>query len=800
VFPDAVFIKTRTQTFNAYHYYILYGGLIWHKSIDPATEPVSWTLFQETGLPHNLWKWGFHKPKKIVEISADADELVALSDEGGFYRYCFDLTIAHKSGVWLDRQGWPIEEQLFLDERAVRNKAWALGKRNTHVLYYEDPFGNQHHNGTMEIATTYMLLEDGQEIVYADAGLRSDFSRNYIGPERGAFKAVALSASASTLFVMNDAGEMYTRIADFDIVGCDPMFFKYTYVPYQSDLSGTNFFSNLTEWGLPAEDWRAQPPIPLDEGNRADGNRAALSRHITILQNGEGNGARELRVAGINADGETGYWTKAIFDEVWTFRAVPLSFAPGSLLPRNGERGIRGKILDIALRGFWWNGREKEEGTTYEIPDFNILEGECTLRIMRNGEVCEFTLYPVELWTYQKRDYLPGRTGLPKVFLGTISLDEAAFDGLSEAFAAFIRERFGKYDKKLFHYTITAAKNFFILYDSAEGNGEYAGFFLTDGTLSDDFRELADRQFVDYAEETVLYHAAALSFEHGRPPPQPSEIEEKIALNAAFRDRLHAKIEAEKRDKRLSVSINIGYLPLDGIIRVTPLQFIDLPKIYTMTRFGKRIVLLNSTYTGWVTETRTRVYQTFIGLVDARIASYTDILKQIHAGEKPLAMPPWFSERVDGYWDAAGLPHTIEGTFFSPYLREKKREVSASLAFRREENADPVSGWHLSIGQSPSYTLIVDPQKSIPALAKRKGKTPREQAVKIDCVLFTNLALTTALEKKIVEECLAPFASGDRDGIKVRIIFDGETFEIHEYPAKHDNSLIFRGKTTDKAF
>ncbi|MDR2047969.1 MAG: hypothetical protein LBP69_00795, partial [Treponema sp.] len=293
VFPEAVYIKTRTQTFNSYHYYLVKDGLIWYKSIDPAKDPKNWTLFQKTGLPHNSWKIGFNKPEKIVEISADADELVALSDKGGFYRFCFDKIITRSNNTWFDRQGWPDEEQLYLDRRTAGNLSWALGKRNAHVLYYEDPFDNQHHNGTMEIATTYVLLEDGQEICYSDTGLPADFSRNYIGPERGAFKAVALSASASTMFVINETGEMYTRLADFDTVGCDPLWFKYTYVSYKSNVPGTNYFSNLNEWGLPAEDWRPQPPVPM-------AGEAAITRHITILQNGWGNGARELRVAGLN--------------------------------------------------------------------------------------------------------------------------------------------------------------------------------------------------------------------------------------------------------------------------------------------------------------------------------------------------------------------------------------------------------------------------------------------------------------------------------------------------------------------
>jgi hypothetical protein len=48
-FPEAVYIKTRTQTFNTYHYYILNDGLIWYKNINAGEEPADWTLFDKTG-------------------------------------------------------------------------------------------------------------------------------------------------------------------------------------------------------------------------------------------------------------------------------------------------------------------------------------------------------------------------------------------------------------------------------------------------------------------------------------------------------------------------------------------------------------------------------------------------------------------------------------------------------------------------------------------------------------------------------------------------------------------------------
>ncbi|MDR3191494.1 MAG: hypothetical protein LBT87_00335 [Treponema sp.] len=780
VFPEAVYIKTRTQTFNTYHYYTLHEGLIWYKSRDPKKEPLDWTLFQKTGLPRDPWKVGFNKPERIVEISADADELAALSDEGGFYRFCFDVIITRKNNVWFDRQGWPIEEQLFLDTRTVSKLAWALGKRNGQVLYYEDPFGNQHHNGTQEIATTYVLLEDGQEIAYADTGLRSDFSRNYIGPERGAFKAAALSASASTMFVMNDAGEMYTRIADFDIVGCDPMLFKYTYIPYKSEIPGTNYFSNLTEWGLPSEDWRAQPPIPL-------GGKAALSRHLTILQNGQGNGARELRVAGLNGEGKTGYWTKAIFGESWIFRTVPLHLPPSSLLRNTGNPGRRGDTLDRAFRGFGWNAGKKEE-VVYEIPNFNILEGSCELRITRGDETCALTLYPVELWTYQKRNFSPGRAGAPKMFLVTISLDENALAGLSDSFAAFVQRRFGGYNKKLFHYSL-AAKNTFCLLQNSVVTDQI--IFLTDGTISDNFPEFEDSWYLDYSNAVANYNSAELTVENQF--LRPGQVKAKIELNKRLRERLKAEIREADELKLLGFGVEFGYLPLDGIARLSPLQFIDVPKIRTMTRFGARIVLLNNAYTYQVSDIQRWLNQTVIYLLDLRIACYAELAKRLPEGGSPVSLPPWYSEGISAYWDIAGFPRKVRGTFSIPRLYQTE-ELPADLTFTIPETGKQVFGWHLAFDTSPSFTLFVDPGKSLKTIYGRKGKSPGELPLSVDCTLYVNSEAKTGFEQTFADWSLAPFSKWSQRGINARLTFDGEYFEIREYPAVYGGKPIFRGK------
>jgi hypothetical protein len=788
-FPEAIYIKTKTQTFNTYHYYLVHDGFIWYKSIDPEKSPKDWVLFGRTGVPHNAWDFGFTKTDAVVEISADADELVALSAEGGFYRYAFDKSIAYKTKVWLDKQGWPKGSQLLLDAHTARNRAWALGKRNMQVLYYEDPFGNQHHNGTMDIATTYILLEDGQEIAFADNGLPSDFSRNFIGPERGAFKAVSLSASASTMFVINDVGEMYTRIADFDIVGRDPMLFKYTYIPYKSDLPGSNYFSNLNEWGLPAEDWLAQPCIPLS-------GKAAITRHITILQNGHGNGARELRVAGLNEAGQRGYWTKAIFADEWQFVVAPLFFTEDALL--NGDNnaiGERGETMDRRMTGYWWNGDKKESEFKYEIPNFNILEGDCDFYISWRGETCVLKLHPIELWTYIKRDYLPGRNGPPKMFLVTLDIPENAFNGLSDEFTQALTAEFGGKDKKLFHYIIVASTRYVLMQESGQA-GRY--LFLTDEMFSDNLLDnLLEFRHFWYANsfnELQRYESSELMLDRstalGR--ERYGELRQKIALNKTFRDDLKARIDALGWNKYDAFTFNSIYLPLHYIIRYTPLNFINVPKLNTITRYGKEIVLANSTYIDTVSNTRIWLWKKIIALLDIRIRCYTDMAKQFERGAESVAFPAWHSEYLRDYWDITGLPHSISGTLFSL----SSEQAPVTLTFSPLEEG--YFGWSLVIndpaGNATSFSIFIDPFKSVEDLYERKGKTPEARTVRIKCTIYFDASNSPAdsVDPDLERKLLPIAALFDKD-VNAVITFDGKNFEIRRESAPPDHTLIFHG-------
>jgi hypothetical protein len=808
-FPDAVYIKTRTQTFNTYHYYVLKDGYIWYKGITGKSGPEDWTLFMETGLPHNKAIAGFVKADYIAEISADADELVALSRDGRFYRICFDWIFSRRTGEWMDKQGWPVEEGLYLDGRAAGNISWALGKRNDQVRYYEDPFGNQHHNGTMEIATTYVLLEDGKEICFADTGLPCDFSRNFIGPEKGAFKAAALAASASTMFLIGENGEMFTRLADFDVVGCDPMFVKYTYVPYVSDLQGVNYASNLSPWGLPPEDWRKQPPIP----------GGVLTRHITILQNGQGNGARELRAAGLNEDGITGYWSKEIFGESWEFKPVPLYFSDGAFLRETDPAGAN-EVEAVPFRGYMWDMNKREEGWDYEIADFNILEGSCSLKISRKGESCVLLLHPVEMWTYLKRDYLPGRNGPPKVFFATLEIPADAMEGLSDEFKYLLEAKFRSRDKTLFHYIMEASDGYLLLWD---GSGSV--LLLTRGGVPKSFPEFRYAWVFSNYGDRARFDSPALKAEGPLfTRSRYAELREKTAANIRFQKELQNRIAEYEIVKNTAANTEAAYNAFDIISKITMLNFIDVPKIYTVTQHGGRIVSANKSFTDMVSDNRIWLNQKILELLEVRIKVYADTADRLARGEREVFFPKGFAESIPEYLGLAGFPSGMNGISGEGKSSEPARLSSSQPdCLRRVHTQDPACageacggtkdmypesntlpkqpypdrsaaglvdygffGWVLEAG---SFSFLIEP-RDVPRLVfSRNGRPAGEKSYRFRGNLFVISADISSDEDWMP---VLPLIKGDK-GAPVDIRFDGTNLTIKLKRPFQKDTVIFQG-------
>ncbi|WP_051461541.1 hypothetical protein [Tomitella biformata] len=177
---------------------------------------------------------------------------------------------------------------------------------------FTDTAGHQQFVGNAKCTMTVVLVDDGSRIVYLDPWLPNDHSYEIGAPLGGRFQAQSLSAAASTTFVMNEYGDMYTRLFDFDIAGADTLFFQYSWADQSGLRAPDNQFSGLLESGiakiqLPAPSWEHQPKIPGE-----------ITSQISIEPTGAGSDARELHVEG-RQDGQNGYWHKMIRDDAWSF-------------------------------------------------------------------------------------------------------------------------------------------------------------------------------------------------------------------------------------------------------------------------------------------------------------------------------------------------------------------------------------------------------------------------------------------------------------------------------------------------
>ncbi len=219
--PSQVDLKTETATFSAAHEVALDEGRLWWRPRGTRT----WSLLPPDGLPAPrgrlealkelvadlpLAPAAFSRPARIVRLAADGDNLLAVDDNGiGYYTKLSTLD-------WVDVWGpTGLKAPLRIDEGV---QAFAMSHRK---IPYEDLDGNPH-PVTAGVTTVYALLDQGRRLSYADPWLPAGWTRSLCLPERNTFIATSLSASASTLFVMDASGRAFTRLADFDTVGDDP--------------------------------------------------------------------------------------------------------------------------------------------------------------------------------------------------------------------------------------------------------------------------------------------------------------------------------------------------------------------------------------------------------------------------------------------------------------------------------------------------------------------------------------------------------------------------------------------------
>jgi hypothetical protein len=168
---------------------------------------------------------------------------------------------------------------------------------------------------------------------------------------------------------------------------------------------------------------------------------------------------------------------------------------------------------------------------------------------------------------------------------------------------------------------------------------------------------------VNNFEEIARYHSPELTLDQGpgrRAVVTPGELTGKIELNKAFRDELKYQIRSLKWSQLTAFKFNFGYLPAHYIARMTPLRFVDMPKIRTLTSFGERVVSANNSYVYTTSSLRIWVYEKIIELLEVRLRYYNELLKEF---SETAAAETRYSEDITAYWDSAGLPQAIGNIF-----------------------------------------------------------------------------------------------------------------------------------------
>ncbi|MFL5780506.1 MAG: hypothetical protein ACJ760_04265 [Thermoleophilaceae bacterium] len=324
VLPARVYLRTRTETFNREYAFAVRRGAIYAQ------------------VPGGQWRRMPLPPcfdGRVKSIAADDDEMIALDAA----RRVFTMDNASKPGAlfsWSSRWGTPfwLGPGYALPRDAIRAWSWSVVSP-IEDGNWTDPAGNRHAIGNGKVSHIWALRRSGRRISFWDPWLPLDESYGTCGPLRGRFRAVNLSASGSTLFVIGKRGDMFTRIYDFDLSGHDDFFFDYSY----EDQRGKGDSAPIQ---LPAAPWVHQPKIP-----------GAITRSISIHKVGRDLLHRTLRVRG---DG--GYWEKDFSPRArWKFHRATLPGAARRLsnprrdtsrrdLPRLHEMRYRAGRVEV--RGF----------------------------------------------------------------------------------------------------------------------------------------------------------------------------------------------------------------------------------------------------------------------------------------------------------------------------------------------------------------------------------------------------------------------------------------------------------------
>jgi hypothetical protein len=348
---------------------------------------------------------------KVTQISADDDEMIVVDQN----RWIYDvdgILRTPKYFSWSLRWGPPFWTGPGM-QMPTGYKTWAWSVISPlEDETWTDPAGNTPAVGSGKVSHIWLLSDDGRRLVFRDPWLPVDDSYAACLPHRDRFVAASMNASGSTLFVVGEHGDLFTRLYDFDISGDDSLFFKYSYADQRGRAN--------PRIQLPGEPWAQQPKIP-----------GTITDRISIEKVGTATVHRILRVEG-RRDGVVGYWQKDLADPAWTFVATGGALQ-GRLLdnPQHDTSAVGlGASTDRRYSG-------AVPGATVTIPDYNAYCSPADVEVaLATGERFTLRLHTVDNIRQGPRAY--GLDAKPRATIGMLEVPPALRAGANGHVRAFL--------------------------------------------------------------------------------------------------------------------------------------------------------------------------------------------------------------------------------------------------------------------------------------------------------------------------------------------------------------------------
>lgn len=347
---DLIEIKTPTRTFNHVHDFALESGTIWSRLRNSRQEwkPVYFEGYERGEVPQAIGCDGANliavdqnrhvHYKKVLKEFRNTD----IHDGNRRYIEQADVNLNQDSYIAVDkstRNNWkeawctlPYWNLHFFSNLLTGKrlklppeiKTWAISHRGLYNHLFQDRLDRTHifEGGT---TTLYGLHQNGRDIIIYDPWSPQLAHIEFPLPETPTqtFTAEEIYTSASTIMVMGyeqtkgsetKTLSILTWLADIDTIGWNP-FAQYSYFSpsiHSSDVA------------IPFPSWQAHP-LTLEENS-------FITKQMSIVQTGEGNEARELRIVGTKL-GQAGIYYKKINEANWHFIASQQTLSSDDAVP-----------------------------------------------------------------------------------------------------------------------------------------------------------------------------------------------------------------------------------------------------------------------------------------------------------------------------------------------------------------------------------------------------------------------------------------------------------------------------------